>query len=57
MIRKYWWLAAFILSLLLLDAVIMKSVEYYASNSNQCRNMNSVNPLKLVNCNDLQVTE
>lgn len=57
MIRKYWWLAAFILSLLFLDAVIMKSVEYYASDSNQCRNMNSVNPLKLVNCNELQVTE
>jgi len=57
MIRKYWWLAAFTLSLLLLDAVIMKSVEYFASDTEQCRNMNSVNPLKLVNCNDLQVTE
>ncbi|XTZ38831.1 DUF2556 family protein [Salmonella enterica] len=53
MIRKYWWLVVFVLSLLVLDGVIMKSVEYLATDATQCRNMNSVNPLKLVDCDNL----
>ena len=53
MIRKYGWLVIFALSLLLLDVLIMFWVEYMTVDIDQCRNMNSVNPLKLVNCNDL----
>ena len=53
MIRKYWWLVAFALSILMLDSLIMYWVEYMTTEIAKCRNMNSVNPLKLVNCNNL----
>ncbi|AGN85986.1 MULTISPECIES: DUF2556 family protein [Enterobacteriaceae] len=53
MIRKYWWLVAFALSILMLDSLIMYWVEYMTTEIDKCRNMNSVNPLKLVNCNNL----
>lgn len=53
MIRKYWWLVAFALSILMLDSLIMYWVEYMTTEIDKCRNMNSVNPLKLVNCNSL----
>lgn len=53
MIRKYWWLVAFALSLLVLDGLIMQWVEYQTTDIDRCRNMNSVNPLKLVNCKHL----
>ncbi|MEO3741024.1 Protein of unknown function [Kosakonia oryzendophytica] len=53
MIRKYWWLVAFALSILILDVVIMQWIEYLTTEMDKCRNMNSVNPLKLVNCESL----
>ncbi|MGY5955185.1 DUF2556 domain-containing protein [Kosakonia sp. BK9b] len=53
MIRKYWWLVAFALSILMLDVLIMQWIEYLTTEVDKCRNMNSVNPLKLVNCDDL----
>lgn len=53
MIRKYWWLVAFALSILMLDSLIMYWLEYMTTEIDKCRNMNSVNPLKLVNCNNL----
>ncbi len=53
MIRKYWWLVAFALSILALDGLIMHWVEYMTTEIDKCRNMNSVNPLKLVNCDNL----
>ncbi|AHJ76360.1 MULTISPECIES: DUF2556 family protein [Kosakonia] len=53
MFRKYWWLVAFALSILMLDSLIMYWIEYMTTEIDKCRNMNSVNPLKLVNCNNL----
>jgi len=53
MIRKYWWLVVFALSILALDGLIMQWIEYLITDINKCRNMNSVNPLKLVNCDSL----
>lgn len=53
MFRKYWWLVAFALSVLMLDSLIMFWIEYLTTEIDKCRNMNSVNPLKLVNCNNL----
>ncbi len=53
MFRKYWWLVAFALSVLMLDSLIMFWIEYLTTEIDKCRNMNSVNPLKLVNCNAL----
>ncbi|MGG7448587.1 DUF2556 family protein [Kosakonia oryzendophytica] len=53
MIRKYWWLVAFALSILILDVVIMQWIEYLTTEIDKCRNMDSVNPLKLVNCESL----
>ncbi|WP_039056736.1 DUF2556 family protein [Enterobacter sp. Bisph1] len=53
MIRKYWWLVAFALSVLMLDSLIMFWIEYLTTEIDKCRNMDSVNPLKLVNCDVL----
>ena len=53
MIRKYFWLVIFALSVLLLDALIMQWIEFLTTEVDKCRNMDSVNPLKLVNCADL----
>ncbi|WP_437891395.1 DUF2556 family protein [Phytobacter sp. V91] len=53
MIRKYFWLVVFALSVLLLDTVIMQWIEFLTTEVDKCRNMNSVNPLKLVNCTEL----
>lgn len=53
MFRKYWWLVAFALSIFMLDSLIMYWIEYMTTEIDKCRNMNSVNPLKLVNCNNL----
>jgi hypothetical protein len=43
----------FALSVLLLDALIMQWIEFLTTEVDKCRNMDSVNPLKLVNCADL----
>nr|DAL17454.1 MAG TPA_asm: Protein of unknown function (DUF2556) [Caudoviricetes sp.] len=53
MIRKYFWLVIFALSVLLLDSILMHWVEFLTTEVDKCRNMNSVNPLKLVNCTEL----
>ncbi|HKS34432.1 uncharacterized protein DUF2556 [Enterobacter sp. BIGb0383] len=53
MIRKYWWLAVFAVSVFILDALIIQFIELLTTETERCRNMDSVNPLKLVNCTDL----
>lgn len=53
MIRKYWWLVVFAISVFLFDSLLMYWIELMATEVEKCRNMNSVNPLKLVNCNEL----
>ena len=53
MIRKYGWLVVFAISLFLFDALIMQWIELMSTETDKCRNMDSVNPLKLINCSDL----
>jgi hypothetical protein len=53
MLRKYGWLVVFALFMFLFDGLIMQWIELITTESDKCRNMNSVNPLKLVNCSDL----
>lgn len=50
MIRKYWWLVVFAVSVFLFDALLMQWIELMATEQDKCRNMDSVNPLKLINC-------
>lgn len=54
MIRKYWWLVVFAVSVFIFDALLIQWIELITTESDKCRNMISVNPLKLVNCADLQ---
>ncbi|MDT7097321.1 DUF2556 family protein [Citrobacter amalonaticus] len=54
MIRKYWWLVVFAVSVLLFDALLIQWIELITTEVDKCRNMDSVNPLKLVNCSELQ---
>lgn len=53
MIRKYWWLVVFAVSVFLFDALLMQWIELMSTETDKCRNMDSVNPLKLVNCSEL----
>jgi len=53
MIRKYGWLVVFAISAFLFDALLMHWIELMSTETDKCRNMNSVNPLKLINCADL----
>jgi hypothetical protein len=53
MIRKYWWLVVFAITIFLFDALLMQWIEMMSTETDKCRNMNSVNPLKLINCSDL----
>lgn len=53
MIRKYGWLVVFAISVFLFDALIMQWIELMSTETDKCRNMDSVNPLKLINCADL----
>ena len=53
MIRKYWWLVVFAVSVFIFDALLMQWIELMSTETDKCRNMNSVNPLKLVNCSEL----
>ena len=53
MIRKYWWLVVFAVSVFIFDALLMQWIELMSTEADKCRNMNSVNPLKLVNCSEL----
>ncbi|HHQ5842181.1 TPA: DUF2556 family protein [Enterobacter asburiae] len=53
MICKYWWLVVFAISVLIFDTLLMQWIELMSTETDKCRNMNSVNPLKLVNCSEL----
>ncbi|MRS89988.1 DUF2556 domain-containing protein [Enterobacteriaceae bacterium RIT714] len=53
MIRKYGWLIVFAVTVFIFDALLIQWIELLSSETDKCRNMNSVNPLKLVNCSDL----
>ncbi|EFB2684671.1 DUF2556 domain-containing protein [Escherichia coli O157:H7] len=53
MIRKYWWLVVFAVFVFLFDTLLMQWIELLATETDKCRNMNSVNPLKQVNCDEL----
>ncbi|QMK58192.1 DUF2556 family protein [Escherichia coli] len=53
MIRKYWWLVVFAVFVFLFDTLLMQWIELLATETDKRRNMNSVNPLKLVNCDEL----
>jgi len=54
MIRKYGWLVVFAITIFLFDALLMQWIEMMSTETDQCRNMDSVNPLKLINCSDLE---
>lgn len=54
MLRKYGWLVVFALFMFIFDSLIMQWIELLATESEKCRNMDSVNPLKLVNCSLLE---
>ncbi|ENT8681405.1 DUF2556 family protein [Escherichia albertii] len=53
MVRKYWWLVVFAVSVFLFDILLIQWIELLTTEVDKCRNMNSVNPLKLVNCDEL----
>ncbi|HIB9883261.1 TPA: DUF2556 family protein [Escherichia coli] len=53
MIRRYWWLVVFAVFVFLFDTLLMQWIELLATETDKFRNMNSVNPLKLVNCDEL----
>ena len=53
MIRKYWWLVVFAVFVFLFDTLLMQWIELLTTETDKCRNMNSVNPQKLVNCDEL----
>ena len=53
MIRKYWWLVVFAVFVFLFDTLLMQWIELLATETDKSRNMNSVNPLKLVNSDEL----
>jgi hypothetical protein len=50
MLRKYGWLVIFALFMFLFDSLIIQWLEFITAESARCRNMDSVNPLKLVEC-------
>ncbi|MGP0786140.1 DUF2556 family protein, partial [Escherichia coli] len=49
----YWWLVVFAVFVFLFDTLRMQWIELLATETDKCRSMNSVNPLKLVNCDEL----
>ncbi|WP_436859071.1 DUF2556 family protein [Citrobacter tructae] len=53
MIRKYGWLVVFAVFVFLFDSLLIQWIEFITTEYDKCRDMNSVNPLKLVNCEDL----
>lgn len=53
MIRKYGWLVLFAIFVFIFDALLVQWIEWLMAENAQCRNMDSVNPLKLVNCSDI----
>ena len=57
MLRKYGWLIAFALLMFLFEGIVMHLIEVMTTEYDKCRNMDSVNPLKLVKCSDLNMGE
>ncbi|MBJ3813927.1 DUF2556 domain-containing protein [Shimwellia pseudoproteus] len=55
--KKVFWLCGVALSAILFDALIMYLIEWLSAEPPRCRNMNSVNPLKLVDCRTLENAE
>lgn len=53
MIRKYWWFVVFVVFVFLFDILLMQWIELLVIEIDKCRNMNLVNLLKLVNCDEL----
>lgn len=53
MVRKYGWLIIFAIFAFIFDALIVQWIEWFITEADKCRNMDSVNPLKLVNCSEL----
>ena len=53
MIRKDWGRGVFAGFVFLFDTLLMQWIELLATETDKCRNMNSVNQLKLVNCYEL----
>jgi hypothetical protein len=53
MLRKYEWLLVFAVFMFVFEGLLMQWIELMSTESEKCRNMNSVNPLKLVNCAEL----
>jgi hypothetical protein len=54
MLRKYGWLVVFAVFMFVFEGLLMQWIELISTESEKCRNMNSVNPLKLVNCTELE---
>jgi len=57
MLRKYGWLIAFALLMFLFEGIVMHLIEVLTTEYDKCHNMDSVNPLKLVKCSDLNMGE
>lgn len=57
MIKKYGWLIAFALLMFIFEGVVMYLIEVLTTEYDKCRNMDSVNPLKLVKCSELSFSE
>jgi hypothetical protein len=53
MLRKYGWVVLFAIFMFLFDTLIMQWIELITAESARCRDMDSVNPLKLVKCSTL----
>ncbi len=53
MVRKYGWLIVFAVFIFVFDALLVQWIEWLMTENAKCRNMDSVNPLKLVNCSDI----
>ena len=55
--KKVFWLCGIAVSAIFLDAMIMYIIEWLSADPPACRNMDSVNPLKLVDCRTLDNAE
>ncbi|MGJ8868667.1 DUF2556 family protein [Salmonella enterica] len=54
MIRKYWWLVVFAVSVFLFDSLLMIWLVFMANEHDKFRILVSYNPLKLIICTDLE---
>ena len=53
MIRKYWWLVVFAVSVFFFYALLMQFIERMITETDNCRKLKSENPHNLVNCSEL----